>query len=227
MNNKIFVLMASLLILIPVNVYAWEDCPFGEVNDEYPGNCARYVDTDEDGICDLSQPAPEDRELIKTTVAVTPEIREDLEYEESASDHSHDDHDEHYSVEIEGSEIKKLTIQEVAELWEIEAECLLNHTIAEFDLKNEYTKLSTVEDLRAEYKFSPAQIKDIAEKIKIGDEGELQKDFEDKHDEEQVAPTANRSTHEENGKSDMFYALLLIGLPLTVIVIYSLYQRRK
>ena len=42
-------------------VYAWDDCPKGMVNDEYPGSCPRYIDTDENGICDHSEPAPEDR----------------------------------------------------------------------------------------------------------------------------------------------------------------------
>ena len=42
-------------------VYAWDDCPEGMVNDEYPGSCPRYIDTDENGICDHSEPAPEDR----------------------------------------------------------------------------------------------------------------------------------------------------------------------
>ncbi|MBN2100451.1 hypothetical protein JW710_00955 [Candidatus Dojkabacteria bacterium] len=49
------------LIALPVAALAWDDCPHGEVNDEYPGDCPRYVDTDGDGICDRSQPAPEDR----------------------------------------------------------------------------------------------------------------------------------------------------------------------
>jgi hypothetical protein len=28
-------------------------CPFGEVNDAYPGKCHRYVDSNQDGFCDL------------------------------------------------------------------------------------------------------------------------------------------------------------------------------
>lgn len=44
------------------SVYAWDDCPKGKVNDPYPGDCARYIDTDNNGICDHSEPAPEDRE---------------------------------------------------------------------------------------------------------------------------------------------------------------------
>lgn len=31
-------------------------CPFGRVNDPYPGQCKRYVDTNDNGICDLSEP---------------------------------------------------------------------------------------------------------------------------------------------------------------------------
>jgi hypothetical protein len=28
-------------------------CPYGEVNDAYPGKCHRYVDANRDGFCDL------------------------------------------------------------------------------------------------------------------------------------------------------------------------------
>lgn len=55
----IFVLL--LLLLLPATVFAWDDCPFGEINDTYPGDCNRYIDTDNDGICDYSQIAPENR----------------------------------------------------------------------------------------------------------------------------------------------------------------------
>ncbi|KKS31340.1 hypothetical protein A2380_02820 [candidate division WWE3 bacterium RIFOXYB1_FULL_43_24] len=42
-------------------IYAWDDCPKGTVNDPYPGDCVRYIDTDNNGICDHSEPAPEKR----------------------------------------------------------------------------------------------------------------------------------------------------------------------
>jgi len=32
-------------------------CPYGLVNDPYPGQCPRYIDVDGDGICDFSQAA--------------------------------------------------------------------------------------------------------------------------------------------------------------------------
>ncbi|MCX5973650.1 MAG: hypothetical protein NTU59_03040, partial [Coprothermobacterota bacterium] len=37
---------------------AWDDCPLGLVDDPYPGACPRYVDTNDDGICDHSQSDP-------------------------------------------------------------------------------------------------------------------------------------------------------------------------
>lgn len=59
MKRIIFSLL--LLVLIPATVLAWNDCPYDKVNSPYPGDCNRYIDTDNDGICDRSQPAPEDR----------------------------------------------------------------------------------------------------------------------------------------------------------------------
>jgi len=50
-----------IFLLIPLVALAWGDCPFGLIDCPYPGECLRYVDTDNDGICDLSQLAPEDR----------------------------------------------------------------------------------------------------------------------------------------------------------------------
>ena len=81
-------------------------------------------------------------------------------------EHEHDEHD--HSVEIEGSEMKSLTVKEVADLWEIEEELLLSRIIAEFNLKGHYTINTVLEDIREEYAFSPALIKDMAEEIKQG-----------------------------------------------------------
>ena len=71
------------------------------------------------------------------------------------------------SVEIEGKDMKYLSVQEVADLWEIESELLLESMILEFDLQEEYTVNSILEDVRAEYPFSPAIIKVLAEDIKF------------------------------------------------------------
>jgi hypothetical protein len=59
---KITIFSLLLFFLIGSSlVVAWENCPFGEINEPFPGTCGRYTDTDNDGICDLSQPSPEDR----------------------------------------------------------------------------------------------------------------------------------------------------------------------
>lgn len=57
LSTLIFILVA----LSSISIYAWNNCPFGLEDDPYPGECKRYIDTDGDGICDRSQPAPEDR----------------------------------------------------------------------------------------------------------------------------------------------------------------------
>jgi hypothetical protein len=64
--------------LYPSEALAWDDCPKGLVNDPYPGACRRYVDTNGDGICDLSQSEPvastattaQPRDTTTTTAAV-------------------------------------------------------------------------------------------------------------------------------------------------------------
>jgi len=81
------------------------------------------------------------------------------------SEHEHDEEHDH-SVEIEGREMKSLTVQEVADLWEINSEILLSRIISEFSLEGSYTVDTVLEDIREEYAFSPALIKDMAEEIK-------------------------------------------------------------
>lgn len=84
-------------------------------------------------------------------------------------EHEYEDHEEEYSVEISGQELKSLTIKEVAGLWEIDAEVLLNVIVEEYHLTGNYNTDDTIETLRNEYKLSTAQIKDIAEKLKADD----------------------------------------------------------
>jgi hypothetical protein len=86
-----------------------------------------------------------------------------------ATEHTHD-----HSVEIEGKDMKILTVREVAELWDIEPVVFLNEIIAEFELENDYTEDTVIEEMREEYKFSPALIKDIAEEIKMKSESNEQ-----------------------------------------------------
>jgi hypothetical protein len=64
MTMKRIIRLATTLVAIfcflglALPVLAWEDCPLGMANDPYPGACPRYIDTNEDGICDHSQADP-------------------------------------------------------------------------------------------------------------------------------------------------------------------------
>ena len=63
--RKYITLSTIIFILIAfssISIYAWDNCPYGLEDDPYPGECKRYIDTDSDGICDRSQPTPEDRD---------------------------------------------------------------------------------------------------------------------------------------------------------------------
>jgi len=63
MLSATLMLISLGFIFLPSITQAWDDCPYGLVNDTYPGSCPRYVDTDGDGICDHSQLPPEEREI--------------------------------------------------------------------------------------------------------------------------------------------------------------------
>ncbi len=60
-------LCMTLLLALPSGALAWNNCPKGLVNDPYPGACRRYVDTNGDNICDLSQSEP----VASTTTSTT------------------------------------------------------------------------------------------------------------------------------------------------------------
>ena len=61
---KVFLIIALPIIsifLLSANIaMAWNDCPFGFKDEAYHGTCWRYVDTNNDGICDHSQSEPVD-----------------------------------------------------------------------------------------------------------------------------------------------------------------------
>lgn len=73
--KKIIIAIPVLILLInlqPVFAITWLNCPFGKINDPYPGLCARYTDTDQDGICDNSQPDPANRKITTNTQSDKP-----------------------------------------------------------------------------------------------------------------------------------------------------------
>jgi len=59
-----------------------------------------------------------------------------------------------------------MKINEIVQLWGIDAGELLEGIKNEFKLTQPYTLTNTIDDLRGEYRFSPYQIVEIAERIK-------------------------------------------------------------
>ena len=48
----------GVTLCFPHSVRAWLDCPYGKLSDPYPGSCAFYLDTNNNQICDHSEPEP-------------------------------------------------------------------------------------------------------------------------------------------------------------------------
>ena len=67
---------------------------------------------------------------------------------------------------VSGMEMKTMTIEDIATLWGVDAGELLKGIKIEFELTQMYNIGSTIDDLRGEYRFSPYQIMEIAERIK-------------------------------------------------------------
>ncbi len=142
LKKIIFVLLIS--ILIPATALAWDDCPHNEINCPAPGDCERYIDTDNDGICDHSQPAPEDR----NSNMINTEIGEEV------------------NSLISGKDIKTKTVNEIAEIYQINkkeySEKLSEHLGVDIKPENSFQLLHD------NYGLEPSAAKDIAASIKLG-----------------------------------------------------------
>ena len=69
----VFFFFITLSAFLPRSTWAWLDCPYGKINDPFPGSCEFYIDTNDNQICDHSEPAPE---TIKETMIVQEEKEE-------------------------------------------------------------------------------------------------------------------------------------------------------
>jgi len=205
---KNFLVLLTLYISLSISkIFAWDDCPKGLVDDPYPGKCGLYTDTNNDEICDHSQKEPLANSSIGGKTKITPKPSPIA----ITSNTIEENHDEDYSVEIEGQAIKALTIQEIADLWQINSNTLLNQIISKFNLKEDYATNSIIDDLRTEYKFSPAQIKEIAEEIKSGNSIE-----------NISQPTEKKTTPQSKNPYN-----ILIPAIITSFLYYFFYQKNK
>ncbi|MBA7538032.1 hypothetical protein ES705_30306 [subsurface metagenome] len=67
---------------------------------------------------------------------------------------------------VNGMEMKTIAIADIAIFWGVDAGKLLEGIKNKFELTQMYNTGSTIDDLRGEYRFSPYQIMEIAERIK-------------------------------------------------------------
>ena len=67
---------------------------------------------------------------------------------------------------VNGMEMKTMTIADIATLWGVDVGELLEGIKNEFELTQMFDMGSSIDDLREEYRFSPYQIMEIAERIK-------------------------------------------------------------
>ncbi len=139
----IFILLVS--ILISTTVLAWEDCPSGEVMCE--GECGLFVDTDNDGICDHSQPAPGEKNDGLAQAEITEEELHDL---------------------ISGQELRTKTVSEIAEIYEINKD-QYTEKLQEY-LGVKINPEDSFQLLHDNYRLEPSVAKDIAVAISLGGE---------------------------------------------------------
>ncbi|EHP87755.1 hypothetical protein [Methanotorris formicicus] len=130
--------------------FAWDDCPYGRVNCTYPGECGRYVDTNNNNICDHSEPAPTTSPNLNTNNA-NMELTEELidEY-----------------VNISGKDLKSYTIKEICDKYNINPNCLKEK------LKINVPDDTTFDEIKKIYGISPSVVKEAIVECMI-EEGKI------------------------------------------------------
>ncbi|XRO76309.1 hypothetical protein ACO3VM_05840 [Methanocaldococcus sp. 10A] len=150
--KKLFIifLLFSLLNLS----FAWNDCPFGMVNDPYPGKCRMYIDTNHDGICDHSEPAP--------TSLENPNIENNIN---NANIELTEELIDEY-VHISGKDLKLYTIKEICDKYGINPNCLKEK------LKINAPDDTTFDEIKKTYGISPSVVKEAIVECMI-EEGKI------------------------------------------------------
>jgi len=152
-------LISCLLLLtlgFSAKALAWDDCPLGLENDPAPGECSKYVDTDNNDICDHSEPAPENR--LTATIAVeskspTGTTSTTTLYDDSES-----------LPELSGKDLKTKTVADVADFYDIDA-IKFQQELDDF-LNVKVKQLDTFQLLHDNYGMEPSAVKDLVLNVK-------------------------------------------------------------
>ncbi|ADC70102.1 conserved hypothetical protein [Methanocaldococcus sp. FS406-22] len=151
---KYFLFVLTFLIIVNT-IYAWNDCPFGRVNCTYPGECGRYIDTNHNGICDHSEPAPTTTESL--SIEKTNTDNENIQLTEELIDEY---------VNISGKELKSYTIKEICNKYGINPNCLKEK------LKIDVPDDTTFEEIKEVYGIPPSVVKEAIVECMI-EEGKI------------------------------------------------------
>ena len=114
MKKLFFIFFNIFLISSLSTIYAWDDCPYGKTDSSctFPGECGKYIDTNNNGICDHSEPAP----TMSGAPSNIPPTSEGTMSEELIDKY----------VPTPSSELKNYTIKQVCEEYNISQDCLIN-----------------------------------------------------------------------------------------------------
>jgi len=138
-----------------------EDC-VGYLGNGGMGNRNNAPDDDGDGI-----PNGQDKDYIQHNCDEECDGTCDSEPKGNGMRRNSSDNISGLQAHVSGIEMKTMTIADIAALWGIDAGELLEGIKNEFELtQGDYATGSTIDDLRGEYRFSPYQIMEIAERIK-------------------------------------------------------------
>ena len=186
MKKLILLFFAIIFLVLPTSAYAqWDDCTKGLENDPYPGSCGRYIDTDGDGICDHSQPAPEDRET--TTSNNTSEITNVVGGVDPME-------------LITGEDLKYKTVAEVAQLYQLDLDEFINALKDKTGIKaiSANTSFTYLHD---NYGLSPNTVKTIATALWEQNQGNTQ-----------ALSQIQATSTQQQAKNNYYFLLLSLGL---------------
>lgn len=147
-NITRFIFIYFLFGFFVGGVLAYDDCPRGLVNDPYPGQCANYVDTDHSGFCDHSET------LVQKTTSADSNV-----IEKKSIDDLED--------LITGQDLKKKTVSEVAELYDINTANFIRALKQEMNIPN-ISPGDTFQLLHDNYGVEPSKVKEIASQLSEG-----------------------------------------------------------
>lgn len=135
--------VSIFLFVFLLNFVAAAECPFGEVDEPYPGTCGRYVDQNSDGLCDLSQ------DDLSETSSVDLGVQE-----------------EELKELINGQDLKLKTVQEISDIYGVNSQEYA--TLLTNYYNTQINPTDSFQYLHDEYNVAPSVAKDIVVGLVLG-----------------------------------------------------------